>query len=229
MHPNSASRLADIVDACAFIQKETAGQSFADYEQNHMLRSAMERSVGIIGARLQRLEQTDPATAARLSDYQQIIDLGEQLAHRYEETDNVQVWDVIRHVLPALRAEVEPLLHEADDQADGAPMLDLTMHPLLEQHLDSIRTLCREFDVCRLEVFGSVMTNRFDPERSDVDFIVEYPPDYEFGPWLTRYFDLKDRLETLLGRPVDLVIASAMRKPRFIESANSTRHQLYAV
>lgn len=61
-----------------------------------------------------------------------------------------------------------------------------------------------------------------------MDFLVEYPPGYEFGLWLGRYFDLKDRLEALLGRPVDLVMSGAMCKRRFIESANESRRVLYA-
>jgi predicted nucleotidyltransferase len=102
------------------------------------------------------------------------------------------------------------------------------MNLLVEQHLDAIRALCREFGVARLELFGSAATADFDPDRSDVDFIVEYPPDYDFGLWLTRYFELQERLSALLGRPVDLVMAGAMRKPRFIEAANETRRLLYA-
>ena len=49
------------------------------------------------------------------------------------------------------------------------------MNPLVEQHLEAIRALCREYGVARLEVFGSAATEEFDPDRSDVDFIVEYP------------------------------------------------------
>ena len=102
------------------------------------------------------------------------------------------------------------------------------MNPVIERNLEAIRALCQEYGVARLEVFGSAATDAFDPDRSDVDFIVEYPPDYEFGLWLTRYFELKDRLEALLGCPVDLVMAGAMRKRRFIECANESRRLLYA-
>ncbi len=101
------------------------------------------------------------------------------------------------------------------------------MNPLIERNLDAIHDLCREFDVARLEIFGSAATADFDPDRSDIDFIVEYPPGHDLGLWLTRYFELKGRLEVLLGRPVDLVMAGAMRKRRFIESANQTRRLLY--
>jgi len=61
------------------------------------------------------------------------------------------------------------------------------MNPLIEQHLDAIRALAREYGVARLEGFGSAATDAFDPNRSDVDFIVEYPEGYDFGIWLTRY------------------------------------------
>lgn len=102
------------------------------------------------------------------------------------------------------------------------------MIELIEVHRPQITALCREFGVTRLELFGSAATGDFDPERSDIDFLVEYPPNYDFGPWSARYFEFKDRLELLLGRNVDLVMTSAMRKPRFIESVNQTRRLLYA-
>lgn len=98
----------------------------------------------------------------------------------------------------------------------------------ITQHRDQIAALCRQYGVRRLDLFGSAATGDFDPERSDIDFIVEYPPDYEFGPWLTRHFAFQERLETLLGRSVDLIMASALRNPRFIESINESRRLLYA-
>jgi predicted nucleotidyltransferase len=102
------------------------------------------------------------------------------------------------------------------------------MNPLITDNLEAICVLCWEFGVARLEVFGSVVTDDFDPARSDIDFIIEYPPDYESGPILTWYFELKERLEALLGRSVDLVMVGAMRKPRFIESADQTRQVAFA-
>jgi len=72
--------------------------------------------------------------------------------------------------------------------------------------LASIRAPCREYCVAGLELFGSAATDEFDPARSDVDFLVEYPPDYDFGPWLARLQDLEDALSGELGRDVDLVM-----------------------
>lgn len=97
------------------------------------------------------------------------------------------------------------------------------MNPIIEQHKDAIRDLCREFGVARLEVFGSAATDEFDPDRSDIDFIIEYPPDYDFGPWLKRYFEFQERLETLLNRKVDLVMMSALQNRWFNREAAKTR------
>jgi uncharacterized protein len=102
------------------------------------------------------------------------------------------------------------------------------MIALITEHREEIEALCREFGVLRLEIFGSAATGEFDPERSDIDFLVEYPKGYDFGLWFTRYFDLRDRLEALLGRRVDLIMVGAMRKPHFIESVNKSRRLLYA-
>lgn len=98
----------------------------------------------------------------------------------------------------------------------------------LESNIEAIRDLCREFGVARLEIFGSATGAAFDPERSDVDFLVEYLPNTDLGPWMTRYFELEERLAELLGRPVDLVMVGALRNPYFIQSVNDSRRLLYA-
>jgi hypothetical protein len=47
-------------------------------------------------------------------------------------------------------------------------------------------------------------------------------------PWSARRFAFKERLVALLGRPVDLVMASPKRKPRFLASVNQARQLLSA-
>ncbi len=102
------------------------------------------------------------------------------------------------------------------------------MNPLIADNLEAIRGLAREYGVARLEVFGSATGEAFDPDRSAIDLIVEYPPGYDFGLWLGRYFELKEQLERLLGRPVDLVMAGAIRKPHFVAAIAASRRVLYA-
>jgi uncharacterized protein len=96
-------------------------------------------------------------------------------------------------------------------------------NPVIAEHLEAIRALFREFGVARLEVFGSVCTSDFDPERSDVDFIVDYPPDYDFWPWLSKHLSLEEGLSDLLGRKVDLVMIDAAQNKWFPREAAKTR------
>ena len=105
---------------------------------------------------------------------------------------------------------------------------DSTIAPVVLERLEEIRALCREFGVARLELFGSAATGEFDPDRSDVDFIVTYPPDYDYGPWAARLQDLQSALEALLGRDVDLITGRAeIRNPYLRESIDESRRELY--
>ena len=100
------------------------------------------------------------------------------------------------------------------------------MITLIEQHRPAIASLCLRFGVRRLEVFGSAAAGRFDPARSDVDFLVEFDDDP--ANLFQRYFGLAEALEQLLGRKVDLVSAGTLRNPYFIASVNRSRQIVYA-
>ncbi len=102
------------------------------------------------------------------------------------------------------------------------------MIPEIEQHRDEIISLCKEFGVERLFLFGSATTTNFNPAESDVDFLVLYPAGYEYGPFGSRHFELKNRLEAILNRQVDLVMGRNLRNPVFIHSLQATQQLLYA-
>lgn len=90
---------------------------------------------------------------------------------------------------------------------------------------EEVIALCEEFGVKQLAVFGSGTTDRFDPARSDVDFLVEFATD---AKTLDHYFGFRSALEQLLGRPVDLVAPKALRNPYFAATVRQTRQDLYA-
>lgn len=101
------------------------------------------------------------------------------------------------------------------------------MIPQIEEHAAELQELCRRFRVLRLELFGSAAARRFQAEISDLDFLVEFEP--SAGPgYADRYFGLLESLEVLFGRPVDLVVASAIKNPYFRQSVDKTRTLLYA-
>jgi uncharacterized protein len=97
----------------------------------------------------------------------------------------------------------------------------------LTEHLEAIADLCRRFGVVSLAVFGSAAGEQFEPSRSDVDFLVEFDPEATTGRF-DAYFGLKERLEDLLGHPVDLVTPGALANPYFAQSVARTREELYA-
>jgi predicted nucleotidyltransferase len=97
----------------------------------------------------------------------------------------------------------------------------------IEQHRPQIESLCREFGVTRLELFGSAARGDFDPATSDYDFFVEFE-DRGWKGSFKRYMGLKLALEDLLRRQVDLVEPTATLNPYFAEVANRYRDMVYA-
>jgi predicted nucleotidyltransferase len=94
-------------------------------------------------------------------------------------------------------------------------------------HQEELRALCRRFHVRRLDLFGSAARGDFDPDRSDLDFVVEFDrgaPQHPFD----AYFGLKEELEALLGRKVDLVELRAVRNPYLKASIEQSRENVYA-
>jgi predicted nucleotidyltransferase len=94
---------------------------------------------------------------------------------------------------------------------------------LIEDYLEAIDHLCRLHGVRKLELFGSSLRQDFDPEHSDVDLLVEFEP--RVADSFANFPDLKEALEQLLGRPVDLVELRAIRNRRLrhhIEQSKSS-------
>ena len=97
----------------------------------------------------------------------------------------------------------------------------------IAEHLKALEQLCRRYHVRRLELFGSVAAGLDRPGESDYDFLVEFEP-LAPGAYADTFFGLQESLEALLNRPVDLVVASAIRNPYFRESVDRTKSLVYA-
>lgn len=97
----------------------------------------------------------------------------------------------------------------------------------IEQHRDQVAALCLRLGARRLDAFGSAVRNDFDPATSDLDFLVEFE-DLPPTGYADAYFALKTGLETVFGRPVDLVTESGLSNPYFRERVARERQTLYA-
>lgn len=111
----------------------------------------------------------------------------------------------------------------------GARAHFIDLPPAPEGHHDKIVALCRRFGVGRLEVFGSAADGRFDPSRSDFDFVVRLSRTDGAGEGSLgrRFVALADSLEALLGRPVDLISDKPITNPFFRRSVDASRRLLH--
>ena len=101
-----------------------------------------------------------------------------------------------------------------------------SMQDLTESNRERIVELCRQHHVSSLAVFGSAARNDFDPERSDVDLLVDFAPlsELEHAP---NYFAFLRRLDELFGRKVDLVSNRYIRNPYFRNAVDEDKVSLY--
>ena len=99
---------------------------------------------------------------------------------------------------------------------------------MIEDKRAEVVQVCRRHGVGRLDLFGSAAGEGFDVGRSDLDFIVSFERTGPLGLF-DRYFGLKEDLESLFGRGVDLVTERTLRKDRrFAEDVQKRRIPLYA-
>jgi predicted nucleotidyltransferase len=80
---------------------------------------------------------------------------------------------------------------------------------LLDYDAEALRRLCQKWRVVELAIFGSAARGELRPD-SDVDVMVAFDADAQIGWDIVL---LRDELERLFGRPVDLVTASVLENP----------------
>jgi uncharacterized protein len=98
---------------------------------------------------------------------------------------------------------------------------------IVTEHLEEVRALCEKYSVKRLTIFGSAVKGTFDPEKSDLDFAVEFPPGTERAGLNDPYFGLLVGFQDLLARQIDLVERSAVENPYFLQVLALTERQIY--
>ena len=95
----------------------------------------------------------------------------------------------------------------------------------LEQYYNEIKQICDSLPVKRLGLFGSVLNKKFAPE-SDIDVLVLFDEKQEMDLF-NNYFELKEKLEEVFHRQVDLVIDKDFKNPFFKKSIEQSREIIY--
>jgi len=96
---------------------------------------------------------------------------------------------------------------------------------IVERNLTSVSELCKLHKVKNMYLFGSVLTENFSP-NSDVDFLVKFKP-IDMFQYFNNYMELKEKLENLLKRPVDLLEEQTIQNPVLRRSIDRNKKLIY--
>ncbi len=96
----------------------------------------------------------------------------------------------------------------------------------IENKLGELTILCNEYMVAKLFIFGSASKGNFNPQNSDIDFIVELEktPPVEKGESLMK---LWTELEQLFSKKVDLLTPNSLKNPFLIKEIENSKVLLY--
>jgi len=111
MNDETRKNLIDILQAAEEIQDFVRGMDFRAYENNAVVRRAVERDFEIIGEALNRIKYTDNELLERISEYHRIIGFRNILIHGYDLVDEAVVWQAVTKHLPILVREVKEMLN----------------------------------------------------------------------------------------------------------------------
>ena len=110
MKRDPKSLLWDAREAADAIGAMTAGKTFAEFDRDIILRSAVERQFEIVEEALARLARADAAVAQQIPDLRDIVAFRNILTHGYAVIDRRRVWQVVETDLARLRAVLSQLL-----------------------------------------------------------------------------------------------------------------------
>jgi uncharacterized protein len=101
------------------------------------------------------------------------------------------------------------------------------MNNIIASKQEKIIKLCQKYRVFKIELFGSATGDNFNPETSDLDFLVQFKP---MSPveYADSFFELRESLEKLFNRSIDLVELATISNPYFLQKIESSRVVLYA-
>jgi len=94
-------------------------------------------------------------------------------------------------------------------------------------YLPLIISLFEKHKIKEAYLFGSVITDKFDENKSDVDFLVNFLDGIDPLEKGELLWSLRFSLEDNLKRPVDLITETSLKNPYFIEEVNETKMKIY--
>jgi predicted nucleotidyltransferase len=101
------------------------------------------------------------------------------------------------------------------------------MVPVIANQLPALAEIFRRHHVVRADVFGSAVSGAFNA-HSDIDLLVAFDDSIALLEYADNYFSLKEKLEELLGRSVDVVSGRSLKNPVIIDAIHRSKQLVYA-
>jgi len=108
-HNRDDASLWDMVQAIRLIQEFIAVLSYEDYLDSRRDQMAVERGLEILGEAARRMSEEFQQAHPEI-DWRNLIGLRNVIAHRYEQVRQERIWAIATTELPAILAQLEPLL-----------------------------------------------------------------------------------------------------------------------
>lgn len=100
------------------------------------------------------------------------------------------------------------------------------LNSLINKNQKAFIQLCKLHHVVKLYAFGSSITDKFNPDTSDIDLVIQLDikDPVERGESLLSFWN---KIEELFQRKVDLLTNNSIKNPILIQTINSTKKLIY--
>lgn len=96
---------------------------------------------------------------------------------------------------------------------------------IIDNNIENLKKLCILHNVESMYLFGSALNTNFK-DSSDLDLLVKFKP-IELATYFENYVNLKEKLEDLFGREVDLLEEQTLKNPILIQSIEKSKKLIY--
>ena len=99
------------------------------------------------------------------------------------------------------------------------------MNKIVKTKLPELINLCQQYKITSLYLFGSANTEQFNND-SDIDLLVTFG-DIDLFDYFDNFMELKEDLEKIFGRKIDLIEEKTVRNPVLRRSIDRNKTLIY--